>query len=208
MENKHPYESSTDERVSDCEPQNKSLRDPKEHKYLYHASQNKNLETLEPRKVHARDPKEGPVVFASHDKAYVSCFLVRTDDSCSKISKYGSDRHPTFHIMCISDEKRFKELDKGGAIYSLSPESFYLDKSKGNTEWISRKKVKPIKKEIHDSGLDAMIENGVYVYFCDKDTLRDLKTDPRNITRTMNILKRLVSENEKRGRENLIRKYY
>jgi hypothetical protein len=38
MENKHPYESSTDENVSDWESQNKSLRDPKEHKYLYHAS--------------------------------------------------------------------------------------------------------------------------------------------------------------------------
>jgi ssRNA-specific RNase YbeY (16S rRNA maturation enzyme) len=110
--------------------------------------------------------------------------------------------------MCISDEKRFKELDKGGAIYSLSPKNFYLDKNKGNTEWTSKEKVKPIKKDVHESGLDAMIENGVYVYFCDEDTLQDLKKDPRDITRTMNILKGLVSENEKRGRENLIRKYY
>jgi hypothetical protein len=179
-----------------------------ENKYLYHASQNKNIETLEPRVEHVRDPKEGPVVFASHDKAYVSCFLVPTDDSWSKISKYGSDRHPTFHIMCISDEKKFKESDKGGAIYYLSPESFYLDESKGNTEWVCKEKVKPIKKDIYDNGLDAMIENGVYVYFCDEDTLQDLKKDPRNITRTMNILKGLVSENEKRGLENLIHKYY
>lgn len=208
MENKQSYKSSTNEKDFLLEMQNKSLRDPKEHRYLYHASQNKNIETLEPRAESFRDPGEGPVVFASDDKAYVSCFLVPTRDSNSKISIYRSDQHPTFHIMCISDEESFKKADKGGAIYYLSPEKFYLDSNKGNTEWTSREKVRPIKKEIYDSGLDAMIENGVYVYFCDNDTLQDLKKDPSDITKTMKILKNLVSENEKRGLENLIHKYY
>lgn len=175
MKNRYPHESPENEEVLNSEPQNKSLRDPKEHKYLYHASQNRNIENLEPRQESVRDPKEDRVVFASHDKAYVSCFLVPTDDSWSKISIYRSEsnRHTPFHVMCISDEKRFKELDKGGAIYYLSPEGFYLDKNKGNIEWTSRKKVKPIKKDFYESGLEAMIENGVYVYFCDKDTLGD-----------------------------------
>lgn len=179
-----------------------------DYKYLYHASHNKDIEILEPRAESVRDPNEGPVVFASHDKALVTCFLVPTDDSWSKISQYRNNNHPTLYVMCISDEKRFRELDKGGAIYYLSPEGFFLDESKSNTEWTSKVSVKPLRKEVYDSGLDAMINNGILVYFCDKATLLDLKKEPWDVARAMNILKSLVSENEKLGLENPIHKYY
>lgn len=177
-------------------------------KKLYHASNDKNIDILEPRADSVRDPNEGPVVFASHDKTFVACFLVPTDNSWAKISQYRSSDHPTLYVMCISDEKRFKELDKGGAIYYLSPEGFYLDESKGDTEWTSKESVKPFKKHLYESGLDAMIENGVVVYFCDEPTLLDLKKEPWNVSRAMGILKGLVSENERRGLENIIHKYY
>jgi len=179
-----------------------------DYKYLYHASSNKNIKILEPRAESIRDPNEGPVVFASHDKASVTCFLVPTDDSWAKISQYRSSSHPTLYVMCISDEKRFRQLDKGGAIYYLSPDSFFLDKSKSNTEWTSKVSVKPYKKEVYDSGLDAMISSGIVVYFCDEQTLLKLKQEPWNVTRAMNILKSLVSENEERGLENPIQRYY
>ena len=179
-----------------------------EEKYLYHASNNKNIEILEPRVESVRDPKEGPVVFASQDKAYVTCFLVPTNDSWVKISRYSSDKHPIIYVVCISDKKRFKELDKGGAIYYLPSSSFYLDKSKNDLEWTSREKVRPVRKELYSSGLDAMIDNGVIVYFCDKPTLLNLKEDPSDVDKTMRILNSLVSENEKRGLENPIQKYY
>ncbi len=180
------------------------------YKYLYHASPNKDIEILEPRAESVRDPNEGPVVFASHDKASVTCFLVPTDSSWSKISQYRSrsNNHPTLYVMCISDEKRFRDLDKGGAIYYLSPKSFYLDESKGNTEWTSKVNVKPLKKEIYDSGLDAMIYNGVIVYFCHKETLLELQKDPKDFKRAMDIFKSMISENEERGLENPIHKYY
>jgi hypothetical protein len=177
-------------------------------KKLYHASHNRNIEVLEPRAETIRDPSEGPVVFASHDKQSVTCFLVPTDDSWAKISQYRGDKHPTIYVMCISDEKRFRELDKGGAIYHLSPKSFYLDESKSRTEWTSKESVMPINKELYNSGLDAMIDNGVLVYFCDEPTLLELKKNPWDVERAMGILKSLVSENEKRGLENIIHKYY
>ena len=179
-----------------------------DYKYLYHASQKKDIEILEPRAESVRDPNEGPVVFASHDKASVTCFLVPTDDSWSKISQYRSNNHPTIYVMCISNERKFRELDKGGAIYYLSPESFFLDEDKSKTEWTSKVSVKPIKKELYDSGLDAMIGSGIIVYFCNKKNLFELKKEPWDVERAMGILNRLVSENEKRGLENPIHKYY
>lgn len=177
-------------------------------KKLYHASQNKNIEILEPRAESIRDPREGPVIFASHDKVYVTCFLVPTSDSWSKKSQYSSSRHPSLYVMSISDEKRFRELDKGGAIYHLSSKNFYLDLSKGNLEWTSKVSVRPFKKELYNSGLEAMIENGVIVYFCDKSTFLKLREEPWNVKRAMRIYKSLVSENEKRGLGNIIHKYY
>lgn len=143
-------------------------------KYLYHASQNKHIEILEPRAESIRDPNEGPVVFATHDKTYATCFSVPTDDTWARISQYRSNKHPTLYVMCISDEKRFRDLDQGGAVYYLNPESFYLDESKSSTEWTSKLSAKPIKKELFESGLDAMIENGVNVFFCDQLVISDL----------------------------------
>jgi len=180
----------------------------KENPQLYHASSNKNLEILEPRAESYRDVNEGPVVFASHDKKYVSCFLVPTNDSWSQISVFRDLEHPDIHIIAISDEKKFKELDKGGAIYTLPPESFYLDKSKGKREWTSKSSVKPLKKEIYEKGLDAMLDSGVLVYFCDEEKLKEIKGKVKNFPEIMKIYKNLKSENEKRGLENLIQKYY
>lgn len=174
---------------------------------LYHASQNKNIKILEPRAESVRDVDEGPVVFASQDKKYVTCFIVPTDDSWAKISQYRIDQHPAIYVMCISDEERFKKLDTGGAIYHLSSKNFYLDRSKSNTEWTSKVSVKPLKKELFNSGLDAMIGHGVQVYFCEKQTLSELYKDPQNIGKAIKILKSMTSENEKRGLENPIRGY-
>ena len=177
-------------------------------KFLYHASPNKNITILKPRQESIRDPNEGPVVFASQDKSYTSCFLLPTDDSWTKISKYTSTSHPSIYLMVIANEKRFNELDKGGAIYYLSPKDFYLDKSKSLIEWTSKKEVIPLKKDVFDNSLDAMISNNVIVYFSDIETLQKLRRDPTNVIETMKILKTLTSENEKRGLHNPIHKYY
>jgi hypothetical protein len=177
-------------------------------KYLYHASSNKNIKVLEPRQESVRDPNEGPVIFASQDKSYTSCFLTPTNNSWVKISKYTSSSHPPIYLIVISDEERFKKLDKGGAIYYLSPKDFYLDKSKSLIEWTSKNEVKPIKKDVFDNSLDAMINNNVIVYFCNTETLEKLRENPANVAHAMEILKTLTSENEKRGLNNPIHKYY
>jgi hypothetical protein len=176
----------------------------KEKPPLYHSSSNRNIEVLEPRAESYRDKDEGEVVFATPDKKYASCFLVPTNDSWSCISVFRSPEHADTHVMIVSDEERFKKLDKGGAIYTLSPETFYLDRSKGNIEWTSRSFVRPIKKEIYDSGLDAMLDLGVLVYFCDKERLEEIQKiheGNRKTSEVMEVLKKMKSENEKRNLE-------
>jgi hypothetical protein len=177
-------------------------------KYLYHSSPNKNLNILKPKAESIRDSQEGPVVFATQDKPYASCFLTPTNSTWVKISKYSNSSHPPIYLMCISDEERFKKLDNGGAIYYLLPNSFSLNKSKSLIEWTSRNAVVPIKKEVYNNSLNAMIENDVVIYFCNSAVFLEIQKNPKNVTQTMDILKKLKSENEKRGLKNPIYEYY
>lgn len=131
-------------------------------KFLYHGSPNKNIDVFEPREESIRDPKEGPVVFATPDKVYASMFLVPSDDSWTSKGQFAGQ-----YYHAIADEKRYKKLDKGGAIYTFSSEGFETDltKSMKQREWISRGSVKPIKREIYESGLEAMKQLEVRVVF-------------------------------------------
>jgi hypothetical protein len=141
---------------------------------LFHASQNKNIQEFEPRNETIRDDSEGPVIFATPDKAYASCFIVPSDDSWVKISRYG-DR-PEWHLI-VCDKSRFMKADNGGAIYTLPIDGFSFDiaKNMGHAEWTSTKKVRPFLSESFDSGLQAMIELGVKVHFVDEDTFRKIE---------------------------------
>ena len=97
--------------------------------FLYHASANRDVKEFEPRVESYRDVDEGPVVFASPDKAYASMFIVpEIDDSWCQIAT-----HEGVATIVISDEKRFKELDRGGVIYSLPPDEFENDLTKNQS---------------------------------------------------------------------------
>jgi hypothetical protein len=140
---------------------------------LYHASANRNLTILEPRKESFRDPNEGPVIFATPYIDYASCFIVKTDDSWVRISRFGQKQ--PWNII-ISDINKFKNADQGGAIYELPAKSFYCDINKGmrESEWVTTENITPISKKTYDSGLKAMIENGVKVYFVPKKVFAEI----------------------------------
>lgn len=143
-------------------------------KFLYHASSKKNLIIVKPYKKSYRDLKEGPLVFATPDMAYACCFLVPTNDSWTRISRFGKD---SSWNMIISDKNRFLKSDKGGAIYFLPVRKFSCDLNKGTkeSEWTSKAPVKPIKKIIYESGLVAMLKNGVRVFFVSSNIFRQIK---------------------------------
>lgn len=151
---------------------------------LFHASSNTNIEVFEPRSNKVRDAKEGPKVFATPSRALASVFLIETDDSW-----VGSGVADGVPYIIISDEERFKKLDKGGAIYSLPNATFENDPNKGlgKFEWTSAEPVKPVLKETITSALNDMLHHGVKVYFVDKDTYLKYKevVDPADIIHTL-----------------------
>ncbi|MBU1179453.1 hypothetical protein KJ885_00745 [Patescibacteria group bacterium] len=167
---------------------------PEKPKGLYHASSNKEVTEFEPRAESYRDPEEGPVVFATPDKAFASMFIVPTDGSWVEIVTFDN-----VNCIAVADEERFKKLDKGGSIYSLPNDQFECDinKSKNECEWTSRDTVKPEDQLDYDLGLDAMIENGVQVYFVDQATFEKIQ---QSDDLGLEILKSLKSENQKSGK--------
>lgn len=162
-------------------------------KILYHASANRNLERLEPKQESVRDQKEGPVVFASPDKAAVTKFLVPADDKWTRRGAFSG-----VHYHVISDRERYKNADKGGAIYHLSPDTFELNHKFGGAkdEWTSQVGVKPIDRGEYESGLQAQLDSGVQVFFVDRQTFdrKDKSYDHGNA-----ILRSLDSENKRRN---------
>lgn len=130
---------------------------------LYHASANPNINIFEPRELRTRGLNEGPVIFATPDIAYASCFMLDRDGSWVGVHKWGKSN---WVVDCI-DRERFFQNDKGGAIYILASDSFTNDPQKGTGfyEWISKEAVAPIDKIIYTSALEAMLENNVQIFF-------------------------------------------
>lgn len=141
---------------------------------LYHSSPNLDIDIFEPRKEKVRDPEEGPVVFATPDKALAAAFLVRTDGSWVKIGRFSDGETQTPWHLVTKNKRRFRRLDKGGAIYYLPATGFTfdVDKGMGDMEWTNKNSVKPIKKEVFSSGEQAMKDPGVNLYFVDRKTFK------------------------------------
>ena len=158
---------------------------------LYHASDNRKVKEFEPRALGIRDSNEGPRVFATPDKALASCFLVRY-----KWIKLGLFND--IHYIVIAEKDKFLETDKGGAIYSMPNTTFQTDLEKGlkDLEWTSKEPVKPVGKEEFSSGLEAMLQSEVLVYFVD---LEKFNTIQQASDHGQSILRTLKSENELRG---------
>ena len=99
-------------------------------------------------------------------------FLVPSDDSWVMMGFLGDV--PYFYC---NDKERFLKLDKGGAIYELECHGFicYPDKGMGDKEWVSKKTLTPLRKTIYNSGLEAMLENGVTVRFMKKQQFQRIK---------------------------------
>lgn len=158
-------------------------------KFLYHASSQSNLETVGPRlKTAPRDFSEGPVVFATDSFPFATQFLVPTDDSWANGGAFGD----TFFFV-IGDKERFLETDKGGCIYMVPSGTF---KKYYKREWFSKESVKTVGRIHFSSGFDAMIINGVQVYFVSKDSYKEIQEAEDH---GMSILNGVQSENEKRG---------
>ncbi len=158
-------------------------------KYLYHASPVCGLKKITPQN------KTAPigfgvksVIFATDNFAFSTMFLVNHDDSWANGGAIGDVLY-----FVISDEPRFRQLDKGGSVYMVSSKYF---NNYNKREWFATRTLKTLSTIRFSSGLDAMIINGVQAYFTDKDTYMKIQNSPDH---GMDIFNDMRSENEKRG---------
>ncbi|MDP3954567.1 MAG: hypothetical protein Q8Q06_04085 [bacterium] len=159
--------------------------------FLYHGSPHRGIEELEPRAKSHRDPAEGAQVFATQEMGLAAIFMTE------KVAESGlHDRIP--YAIIAEPREDFIKNDKGGHIYVLPSDGFVCDPEKGlrEYEWTSKSPVRPVKTMEYNSALDAMIENGVQVYFIEPKTLQEIRQAK---DMGLSILQRLESENQKRG---------
>lgn len=160
--------------------------------FLYHGSPHKSIEEFEPRISKGTGEEFGAMVYATPDLTTASAFLAEVKKEWTA-GKFGN----VFVLIPLSREEFIKN-DKGGHIYILPSNTFESDPKRGlgEYEWASKTSVKPIKKIEYPSALDAMLENGVQVYFVDDNTYRQIKESEDH---GFSILKNLKSENQRRG---------
>ena len=130
--------------------------------------------------------------YATQDLATASIFLLSG-------VYYGCGRFgETQYTWIISDRDEFIRNDKGGHIYVLPSDSFEISQGRGlgNYEWASKTPVKPVRTIEYPSALDAMIENGVQVYFIDKEMHRRIEASDDH---GRSIYNSMESENKRRG---------
>lgn len=163
---------------------------PEKPSVLYHASSDLAVETFLPRSRKVRDPNEGPRIFATPSRAIASLFLVDSDDSWVQ-----SGTRDGIPEIIISDEKRYRDLDKGGVVYQLPSDTFETDPDKGlgQNEWTSTEPVKPVDAEFVPSAIEDMLKNGVHVYFVDAEIWAAINQSPDHGESIINTLTPLGS---------------
>jgi hypothetical protein len=159
---------------------------------LYHGSPNKNIELFEPRVSHGTGGADGKMVYASPDLAISSIFMAKVEGRWSA-GKFGNIPY----ALITAPREQFIEDDNGGVIYVLPSDTFDTDPQRGlgNAEWASPVPVAPSEQIEYQSALDAMIENGIQVYFVTPEKHAELKELP---DKGRAYLSSLESENQRR----------
>ena len=170
----------------------KNKRSFKKPDFLYHGSSNGEIEEFKPEVSLGTGEVHGPQVYASHDIATASIFMANIKKSWS-----AGEFDGVLYAVIPLDREEFIKTDNGGFIYKVSGGSFSInhDNSMGDKEWSSSVPVKPLEKTRFGSVLDAMIENGVQVYFVTDEQYKKMSQSGKP---KWQFLKDLKSENQLR----------
>lgn len=160
--------------------------------FLYHGSPYK-IEELEPQTKPHREKEEGKLVYATSELTDAIMFLQKTDLT----GHFIINNEKIAYAIIVGDKEKFMERDKGGHIHILPSDKFKPSSHKGmSNEWVSNEGIKPVEVKEYNSALDAMLENGVQVYFVDEPTYQQIR---RAEDHGYSILRSLESENKKRN---------
>jgi len=143
---------------------------------LYHSSQKKNLKLLIPQKTLSHDKYIGDFVFATYNK-YLAIMYLATKG----VGILMNPKKPDMTIVICANEKEYLITDKGGAVYEMTDDGFFDSPQSGLGEYekVTKKPVKPLKKVIFESSIDALVNNGVKVYFVNAKMFNSLIINPK-----------------------------
>lgn len=139
---------------------------------LYHGSPRGEIEEFESRVSKGSGEKYGAFVYASPDLATASIFMIGVEGGWLT-GRLGD----VPYVLIPMPRDEFIKNDRGGYVYVLPSDTFNTEADRGllQYEWASKEKVKPVQKLEYSSALDTMLENGIQVYFVDKDTYQKFK---------------------------------
>ena len=161
-------------------------------KFLYHGSPHKGIEEIKPQNKVYRTEEDG-LIYATPNIDLASVFLIsgKVHHGCGIFGK-------TRYTWIMADRDEFIKNDNGGHIYVLLSKTFEKNPKSvlGEEEYVSTASIKPAKIIEYPSSLDAMIENGVQVYFISQETYRNIQ---KSKDHGYSIFHSLESENQKRG---------
>jgi hypothetical protein len=163
-------------------------------KFVYHGSPNGEIKEFTPRVSLGTGEKYGPQVYASDNKITAKMFMADVGRSWST----GKTANNTLYAIIPLSRKEFVKKDKGGFLYTLPGKTFSSDPNRGmgNEEWASPVAVKPIEVNKFDSVLDAMIDDGVQVYFVSDELYKEMISSGKP---KYEFLKEITSENQYRN---------
>lgn len=162
-------------------------------KILYHGTARCDIEEFEPRlNPGSSGAANGPMVYATDDIVAASIFMLDVRSSFS-VGQFAA-----WYVIISEPRESFLSHDRGGCIYELLPDTFETGTvgGFGENEFASSVPVRPFRKQHFDSALDAILNNGVQVYFITPEQYEQIESAPQH---GYAILKELESENQRRG---------
>ena len=157
---------------------------------LFRGSPRKDASLFVPKERVGSGSSERLVVSASPDRSVATKFVVPIENLNVTVGSFGEIQY----YVC-DNEQSFRETDKGGGIYTLRRDGFEFNSGVG--VWTSLRPVEPISKEEVTSGLNAMIDAGIQVFFVDPETFKRIKESSDN---GLEILRNAISENMKQNK--------
>lgn len=129
-------------------------------KHLYYGSAEKNITIFKPTPNEFMGA-EKDFFFASPDRNAAIAYMYSGRPWSSRVD---NDTGIISSIFPITREE-FIGQDKGGAVYVFSPEKFTSHPKRKHYEWVTEESIKPESVEVFASGLKAMEDAGIKMYF-------------------------------------------
>lgn len=143
---------------------------------LYHGSPHKDIEVFEPRPTTFNHTQKGEYIVGTPDFVnalpYIFSGFINGVRTPWVAANFATSKENFVYLMIPCTKEAFIAHDKGGAVYSFSPESFTSVPERKNYEWYSEEKVKPDEKREFGSILETWEAYDIHPFFSHTRTIR------------------------------------